>query len=410
MKAAGSAAYFIRSPRRRRRCWPNGGRAHFATSGSELARAEDVRAVGATAVATLARFEYDLPFVLYYVREDAADSYRLIAHHGVEAGSAAAPLEIADHGDDPWPLARAITGARILQVSDLRESCETRGADHIPSLPMTHSSFRSPRAQPPCSLPALRHDCYSTKPTAHSTSCSELRSRTRSPRCVPAKTTPARRMLAEVDRAKTAFFSNISHEFRTPLTLMLGPLEEILADRLVVHHRPQLSTIHRNGVRLLRLVNALLDFSRVEAGRAEAHYEPTDLCDLTAQLASNFQSACDVGGLRLVVDCPSFCEPVYVDPDMWETIVLNLISNAFKFTAEGSIIVRLQRVGSDAVLTVRRHRSGHSRTRSCANLRALPSRRVDARTHARRFGHRPRACQGTRGIASRPHRSPEHSG
>ena len=82
--------------------------------------------------------------------------------------------------------------------------------------------------------------------------------------------------LAELDRAKTAFFSNVSHEFRTPLTLLVGPLEDGLADTatpLPPVHRERQEVAHRNALRLLRLVNTLLDFSRIEAGRIDANYE-----------------------------------------------------------------------------------------------------------------------------------------
>ena len=77
--------------------------------------------------------------------------------------------------------------------------------------------------------------------------------------------------LAELDRAKTHFFSNVSHELRTPLTLILAPLEDALAEA-GPHSREQLELIHRNALRLLRLVNTLLDFTRIEAGRARARY------------------------------------------------------------------------------------------------------------------------------------------
>jgi PAS domain S-box-containing protein len=151
--------------------------------------------------------------------------------------------------------------------------------------------------------------------------------------------------LAELDRAKTAFFSNVSHEFRTPLTLMLGPVEELLdkshAD-LSPSAKGQLEIVKRNGLRLLRLVNSLLDFSRIEAGRVQARYEPTDLAALTAELASSFRSATQRAGLKLIVDCPPLSELVYIDRDMWEKIVLNLISNAFKFTFEGHIMVTVR--------------------------------------------------------------------
>jgi PAS domain S-box-containing protein len=151
--------------------------------------------------------------------------------------------------------------------------------------------------------------------------------------------------LAEIDRAKTQFFANISHEFRTPLTLMLGPLEDMKQDSAGAvappPHYPQVDLVHRNGLRLLKLVNTLLDFSRIEAGRVQAVYEATDLAQLTAHLASEFRSAIEKAGLTLVVNCLPLTEPVYVDREMWEKIVLNLLSNAFKFTFEGTIAVSL---------------------------------------------------------------------
>jgi len=144
--------------------------------------------------------------------------------------------------------------------------------------------------------------------------------------------------LAELDRAKTAFFSNVSHEFRTPLNLLLGPLEDALADSaepLGERQRERLSLAHRNGLRLLRLVNTLLEFTRLESGRVDAAFEPTDLAAFTADLASGFRSAAERAGLELIVECPHLPAPVYVDRDMWEKIVLNLLSNALKFTLAG---------------------------------------------------------------------------
>jgi PAS domain S-box-containing protein len=162
--------------------------------------------------------------------------------------------------------------------------------------------------------------------------------------------------LADLDRAKTAFFANVSHEFRTPLTLMLGPVENMLASgdaKLSAVAQNQLEVVNRNGQRLLRLVNTLLDFSRIEAGRVQASYVLTDLATFTAEVASNFRSACERAGLRLVVDCQRLSQPVYVDREMWEKIVLNLISNAFKFTFEGEIAITLRESGQIAELQVR---------------------------------------------------------
>jgi PAS domain S-box-containing protein len=167
-----------------------------------------------------------------------------------------------------------------------------------------------------------------------------------------------REELAKLDVLKTQFFANISHEFRTPLTLILGPLEEamanghgVLPEGIFAH----LDTSHRNGLRLLKLVNTMLDFSRIEAGRVQASYQATDLAAFTAELASNFRSLYENAGLRLIVDCemPAAAEPAYVDRDMWEKIVLNLLSNAFKFTLQGEVELRLAGHQSCAVLTVR---------------------------------------------------------
>ena len=160
--------------------------------------------------------------------------------------------------------------------------------------------------------------------------------------------------LAELDRAKTTFFSNISHEFRTPLTLIMGPLEELRGRfaQTDPRAREELDVIHRNGLRLGKLVNSLLDFSRIEAGRMQARFEPVDLGAVTAELASVFRSAVEKAGLSFVVDCPPTTEPVYIDRALWEKVVLNLLSNALKFTFEGSIGVSLAAEDGRAVVRV----------------------------------------------------------
>jgi PAS domain S-box-containing protein len=167
--------------------------------------------------------------------------------------------------------------------------------------------------------------------------------------------------LTELDRAKTIFFSNVSHEFRTPLTLMLGPLEDVLNKRdrtLAPEDLRQIETVHRNGLRLLKLVNTLLDFSRIEAGRIQALYRPVDLCAHTTELASVFRSAMDRAGLTYGIQCSPLPHPVYVDIDMWEKIVLNLLSNALKFTLHGTVDLTLRSVGGEAELQIRDTGSG----------------------------------------------------
>jgi PAS domain S-box-containing protein len=115
-----------------------------------------------------------------------------------------------------------------------------------------------------------------------------------------------------------------------------------------------LELAHRNSLRLLKLVNTLLDFSRIEAGRIEASFEPTDLAAFTAELAGVFRSGIERAGLRLRLDCAPLPEPVYVDREMWEKIVFNLLSNALKFTAQGEIEVKLEKMAGESVcLSVR---------------------------------------------------------
>lgn len=161
--------------------------------------------------------------------------------------------------------------------------------------------------------------------------------------------------LGKLDSAKTTFFNNISHEFRTPLTLMLGPLEDALTDTrtpLAPLQQQRLQLAHDNALRLLKLVNALLDFSRLEAGRLQAHYAPLDISGFTAELAGMFQSAADKAGIALHVDCPPLSAPLWVDRDMWEKIVPNLVSNALKFTFRGAINVSLREDPSQVTLEV----------------------------------------------------------
>lgn len=160
--------------------------------------------------------------------------------------------------------------------------------------------------------------------------------------------------LAQIDKAKTAFFSNISHEFRTPLTLMLGPLEELLQkDNLSPKDKDTIDTTHRNAVRLLRLVNTLLDFSLMESGRLRAKFVPTDISQLTKNLTASFDSITKKAGLEFVVNIQQLTQKAYVDREMWEKIVFNLISNAFKYTLKGTITISVTQDNNNVILTVK---------------------------------------------------------
>ncbi len=154
------------------------------------------------------------------------------------------------------------------------------------------------------------------------------------------------------DRARMTFFHNVSHELRTPLTLMLGPTKEALTAPARALRGDELEQVYRNQLRLLRLVNTLLDFLSVEAGRLQVHYTPVNLGSLTADLASSFRSLVESAGLKLIVDCRVLSQPVYVDPDLWEKIIFNLLSNAFKYTQEGGIFISVRELPGKAQVAV----------------------------------------------------------
>ncbi|MBX2906368.1 MAG: response regulator [Taibaiella sp.] len=159
--------------------------------------------------------------------------------------------------------------------------------------------------------------------------------------------------LAEIDQAKTAFFSNISHEFRTPLTLLLGPVLDVLNDPgTSEQNRKRLEVVHRNALRMQKLVNTLLEFSRLEAGRTEGRYRKVDIARLTGDLASTFRAAVEKAGMELRITAGEITADVYVDTEMWERIILNLVSNAFKYSKLGHIHIDSRQTGPNITITV----------------------------------------------------------
>lgn len=310
---------------------------------------------------TLAEAALDVPFVLFYRIDKDRRSARLVAQAGLAPGGAGGP-EVVDltREDAGWPLARVAASGMAAAVNDVRTRFPGLVCGPYPE-PLT--SARVQPIAPPGYEQALglmvvgvsaRLPMNEAYATFH-----DLLSATVGHVIASALAVEAERQrvgaLAEIDRAKTAFFANISHEFRTPLTLMLGPLEDELAERaapLPTQRRERIETAHRNSLRLLKLVNTLLDFSRIEAGRAHANYQATDLAAYTVALASTFRSVIKKAGLTLTVDCPALPEPVFVDREMWEKIVLNLLSNALKHTFAGGIRVALRWEGDQVELEV----------------------------------------------------------
>jgi PAS domain S-box-containing protein len=313
-----------------------------------LIKGETTQQLAELSVDTLTRFEFDLPFVLVYVREPSGDSYRLAAHHGIEAGSTLAPPTLNVNCTAPWPVDDALAERSTVEVDGIEIFLpdHTCGPYEEPPqcafmLPIAASnSAGSPmlvmagtsRCLP---LDDLYRDFFESIALCLTVALISVQARDAERRSLEA--------LAVIDRAKTAFFSNVSHEFRTPLTLMVSPLEELVqADNHTPDQRDLLVLVQRNSRRLMKLVNSLLEFSRIEAGRATASYVQTDIALLTADIVSSFRSATDRAGLALRVESAEHMEPVYLDHDLWEKVILNLLSNAFRATLEGEIVVRVR--------------------------------------------------------------------
>ena len=313
-----------------------------ARSAAEVGNAEQACA---TAAATLRDNPADVPFALFYLLDRDGKRARRAATVGFEPAQLAdaAPAEVdLDAGDCPWPLAVAAHEQRIVTID---------GLDSLPfALPVSPWSDR-PRSAIvlPLSAPG-QANAYGVlvcglSPhrvldagyrTFFELAAAQIVTAIRNARALEEERQRAE-ALAEIDRAKTAFFSNISHEFRTPLTLMLGPTEDALAAAgAVAAAASDLETVHRNELRLLKLVNTLLDFSRIEAGRAHAAYEPTDLSRADERSGQHVPLGDRTGvvwrSTSTARPCPGRSTSI---AEMWEKIVLNLLSNALKFTFDG---------------------------------------------------------------------------
>ncbi len=311
---------------------------------AKTAHARTQEQVCALAAECLATDLFDLPFVILYLVDPGDQHLKLAGVSGLEPDHPACVVE-----PGPWPLREVLETGSSALIEDLPRHfgapLPTGAWNEPPQRAIVLPIFRQGEQGPAAVLVAglnphrLFDDDFRgfvnlvagqiSTGIADASAYEAERRRAES--------------LAELDRAKTAFFSNVSHEFRTPLTLMLGPVEEALANVNEPAERHRLELIQRNAFRLLRLVNMLLDFLRIEAGRVDASYELVDLPSFTAELASAFRSAFERAGLTFEVDCPPLPDGLeaYVDRDMWEKVVFNLLSNAFKFTLEGGVRISI---------------------------------------------------------------------
>ncbi len=315
------------------------------------------------AAGCLATARRDLPFSLIYLADKDGTTLSRVACAGIDGDHPAAPetVTLDDAGDAVWPFLRVMQNGETVLIEDLdqRFTDVPKGDWNQASkcavlLPISQQGSSRPAGVLVTGLNPFRK--FEDEFRGFVSLLANQIAAAIATAVVYEKERQRAETLAELDRAKTLFFSNVSHEFRTPLTLMLAPLEEVLSkarERLTHEDHENLAAARRNALRLLKLVNTLLDFSRIEAGRMEAVYEPTDLASFTAEVASVFRSAMEKAGLRFTVNCESIAEPVYIDRDMWEKIVLNLLSNAFKYTFEGEVALTLRSVDDRVELAVK---------------------------------------------------------
>jgi signal transduction histidine kinase/response regulator RpfG family c-di-GMP phosphodiesterase len=321
----------------------------------ETVEARPVDAACAAAAHVLQQDAHDIPFAAIYVIEPGERAITLRGTAGLSTGHPfPAAVSIADRDSCGWPLVSVLRSGVSSMVSPI--------AEVMPGGPWAEPSTKA------LVLPILGTDQQTVAgvlvagvssrrawDAVYQRFFTSIAKNIGTALAVATAYEAEKRRaesLAEIDRVKTAFFSNISQEFRTPLTLMLGPIEDalVLPDRMLRGN--ELESVYRNARRLLKLVNSLLDFSQLEAGRIKATYRPIDLATLTTDLVSGFRPAIERAGMQLIVDCPLLSRQVYVDHEMWEKIVLNLVSNSFKFTFDGSIRVALRETDGRVVLTI----------------------------------------------------------
>jgi signal transduction histidine kinase len=308
----------------------------------------------------LAQNREDIPFALIYLLDESGTQAHLAGNAGVSTMTDLNPALIDLHEHSPWQLAQVQSSGQIERIAHLANYFTTLPPSPWEEHPHTAlvlpifasggvriTGFLIGGISARLAMDEDYQHFYELIAGHIGTAIVNVRAYEEERQRADA--------LAELDRAKTEFFSSVSHEFRTPLTLMLNPLQDLLSSNsgsLTSEQLQQLEVIQRNNLRLLKLVNRLLDFSRIQSNRIQASFAPSDLAALTTDLASNFRSVIERAGLKLIVNCSSLLEPVYVDQEMWEKIVLNLLSNAFKFTFAGEITVTLQAADDNAVLTV----------------------------------------------------------
>ena len=336
-----------------------------------LGSVTDAEAAAVAAVDVLASYRADVPAALLYLCDDQHGRARLVAAEGVVPGGPLAPATV--DGDGFWApvlhevlatgrstvvtgLAAALPDGRLGGAGPLRPGLlggdrhDEAPFDTAVVLPLGTGVGRPPGvlvAGVSAYLPLDDEYRAFLELVSHHVSTATV--------AAGAFAAQQRRAehLTELDRTKTAFFAGISDQFRTPLTLVLGPVAE-LRDAAAPGSalRADLELVHRNAQRLRRMVDRLLELSRLYAGQVDPHLEPVDLAPLTTGLVDMFRPAIEHAGLSLDLDCPDLGEPAVVDRAMWEQVVPALLAHALAVASDGCITVRLRRRNGTAVLRV----------------------------------------------------------
>ena len=329
--------------------------------GTAISRAKSIEQIGFITAEKYEDYVLDIPFLLFYKYETGTQKIKLISASGLPVNTKLAPevIDLNEKNLSLFPFETVLKSGKYLVVNNIREHFGAYSCAPYPEnpndaviLPLYIAGQNEIYGFIVAAVSARRIldkdyiNFYDLLANSYNSAISNV--------YVFEQEQKRAEALAEIDRAKTAFFSNVSHEFRTPLTLILGPIEELLLQKelLQTENIGPIESIHRNAIRLLKLVNNLLDFSRVEAGRTRAAYQQINLAELTADLASSFRSIIEKADMQLVVTCNPLKDVVFVDPAMWEKIVLNLLSNAFKYTLQGNIQVTLEQIGNKVILKV----------------------------------------------------------
>jgi signal transduction histidine kinase len=323
---------------------------------SQCACAESAEDACHRAAQALGGQRRDVPFALLYLLDSTGSRIESVASTGLSAIPSDVPgVGRLDPAADPWRLT-AVAASRTPLLIDVPDVIGR--ALSSPEV-MPRQALATPLAQAGADAPkcVLVTGVNPMRPMEESrkffelitaqveTAISSARSRENAERRA--------RELAALDRAKTAFFSNVSHELRTPLTLVIEPLRQVLdCSPLDPDDRQLLATARRAGSRLRKLVDSLLEFARIEGGRIDARYVPTELGGFTADLASMFRSAFERAGIGFLVECEPLAQPAHVDRDMWEKIVFNLLSNALKYTLSGQVCIRVRALQDHVELEV----------------------------------------------------------